>query len=130
MDEGRRQEVSYRQGWTNGMNYAVPRGWGTLSQMRRFLHSTKGNYPGHTVTTLHPPIIDELLDKAFDAPDEKTQQDLIWQLQKTVFDEYALFSAIMITSNPAAESTKVMKSGYFEVYSGQFRPPTEMWLNK
>ena len=130
MDEGRRQEVSYRQGWTNGMNFAAPRGWGSLSQMRRFLHSTKGNYPGHTVTTIHPPIIDELLDKAFEANDDKTKQKFLWDLQKAVFDEYTLMSVIYVVQPVTVENPKVKNSGYFETYSGQWVPPVNMWIDK
>ena len=102
MDDARRQKVSY----TNG--------WGILSQMRRFLHSTKGNYPGHTKTTLHPPIIDELLDKAFAAPNYDESINLVRQLQKVLFDELDLFMPLYKVTPLTAESPKVMKSGFWE----------------
>jgi peptide/nickel transport system substrate-binding protein len=129
MDEGRRQEVSYRAGW-DGINFAGPRAWGILSQMRRFLHGTKGNYPGHTKSTMVTPKVDQLLDQAFEAADTKTQEQLMWQLQKMTIDEYCLYDVVMLTVSNAAESPKVMKSGFFETYSGQLIPPAEMWLNK
>jgi peptide/nickel transport system substrate-binding protein len=129
MDEGRRQSVSYTDGW-DGINFVGPRAWGILSQERRFLHGTKGNYPGHTKSTLKTPDIDTLLDDAFQAQDSKTQQQLLWQAQKMIIDKYCIFGVLMMTYAPAAESTKVMKSGYFETYAGQFKPPVDCWLNK
>lgn len=78
--------------------------------------------PLYANNILHPDDVTKLLSDAKVAPDQETKTKISHELQKLVYDEYALAYPEYITTSPAILKTYVKDSGINETYMTFFRP--------
>jgi peptide/nickel transport system substrate-binding protein len=114
-------------GWDSAEINRSPRSWDVITQMSRYLHSTKTTYAAHKKTIVKIPELDKLIDEAFSAPDAKTQQEKVWAAQKMIIDDYCLITIIGDNKQVAIESKKVHNSG-FNLTNVDEWTPENCWL--
>lgn len=71
---------------------------------------------------IHPEKIEKLLYDAAAAPDFETKKNLAQQLQKSVYDEYALLTPIYISTLPAAKYKTVHNDGINAAHASAWTP--------
>jgi peptide/nickel transport system substrate-binding protein len=122
--------ASYQvDGWTNATMNRSPRGWDVITQMLRYIHSSRTTYPAHKKVILKVDKIDKLIEEAMNAPDAATQKTKVWDLQKAVIDEYCLVTIVGVQRPVAVESKKVHNTGFNTVHVDQWTPE-DCWLSK
>jgi len=89
------------------------------------LYMTRNFAPGgplYANNVFHPDDLTKLFEEAKMAPDQATKTQISHQLQKLVFDEYALAYPEYVTTSPAILKPYVKDSGINETYMTFFRP--------
>jgi peptide/nickel transport system substrate-binding protein len=118
--------VQQTEGWSNASIFRTPRAWDVITQMSRYLSSTKGTYLAHKKSVMKIDKLDLLIDEAVGATDAKTQQAKAWEIQKIIIDDYALVTVICDKNSIVVESPKVQNSG-LSVHVTQWTPE-DAWL--
>jgi ABC-type transport system substrate-binding protein len=85
--------------------------------------------PLYANNILHPDEVTSLLEQAKTAKDQETKKQISFELQKKVFDEYALAYAMYVDTAPAALQPYVKDSGINQTYMTVFTPES-VWLDK
>ncbi|WP_276352190.1 ABC transporter substrate-binding protein [Cohnella caldifontis] len=85
--------------------------------------------PLYANNILHPDDVTQLLEQAKTAKDQETKKQISLELQKKVFDEYALAYAMYVDTAPAALQSYVKDSGINQTYMTVFTPENA-WLDK
>jgi peptide/nickel transport system substrate-binding protein len=128
--EARWGEMGQSAGWNN-LFHRTPRGYDSLAQIVRFLHTTKTTYPGVAKSVKGTAALDKLIDQALVAPDDKTKYALVYDIQKMIIDDLALVSPLFSTKSICTESKKVHNSGYLisgpANAAGTAGTPEETW---
>jgi hypothetical protein len=77
---------------------------------------------------MHPDKIEQLLLEAKAAPDDESKQAKIRELQTVVFEEYCIFSPMLVASGLAAKQPYARGDGLMEVEFTQWTPE-DAWLD-
>lgn len=77
----------------------------------------------------HPDKIEQLLTQAKQAPDQDSKRAKVWELQTVVFEEYSIFSPMLVLSGLAAKQPYVHNDGMMTVEFTQWTPE-DAWLDK
>jgi peptide/nickel transport system substrate-binding protein len=80
-------------------------------------------------TIIHPDQIETLLKDARTAPDQASKKAVIWNLQKVIFGDYAIFTPLLVPSGVAAKQSYVKGDGLMQIEYTQWTPE-DAWLNK
>jgi len=78
---------------------------------------------------VHPEKIEKLLVEAKQAPDQLSKRAKIWELQQVTFEEYSIFSPMIVPSGLAAKKLYVHSDGLMTVEQTQWTPE-DAWLEK
>jgi len=78
---------------------------------------------------MHPEKIEKLLIEAKRAPDQLSKRAKIWELQQVVFEEYCIFSPMIVPSGLAAKQPYVHDDGMMAIEQTQWTPE-DAWLDK
>jgi ABC-type transport system substrate-binding protein len=78
---------------------------------------------------MHPEKIEKMLIDAKRAPDQKSKRAAIWKLQQVVFEEYSIFSPMLVISGLAAKQPNVHNDGLMIVELTQWTPE-DAWKDK
>ncbi|MBI5033319.1 MAG: ABC transporter substrate-binding protein [Chloroflexi bacterium] len=78
---------------------------------------------------MHPEKIEKMLTEAKQAPDQDSKRAKIWELQQVVFEEFSIFSPMLVLSGLAAKQPYVKGDGMMEVELTQWTPEIA-WLDK
>jgi len=87
------------------------------------------NGPLYARNIQHPDKVTQLLAAARSAPDFETKRKISHDLQKAVFDEFALAYPMYVTTSPAALKPYVKDNGINQTYMTLFTPENA-WLDK
>jgi peptide/nickel transport system substrate-binding protein len=82
-----------------------------------------------TKSIMHPDKIEKMLVEAKQAPDEQAKRAKIWELQQVTFEEFSIFSPMLVLSGLAAKQPYVRGDGMMEVELTQWTPE-DAWLDK
>jgi peptide/nickel transport system substrate-binding protein len=77
----------------------------------------------------HPDKIEKLLVEAKQAPDQQSKRAKIWELQQVVFEEYSIFTPMLVVLALAAKQPYVRGDGLMVVEQTQWTPE-DAWLDK
>ncbi|MBX5436545.1 MAG: ABC transporter substrate-binding protein [Alicyclobacillaceae bacterium] len=78
---------------------------------------------------LHPPILQQLIAKARSAPDHQTEVKYVQQIQKVLFQDYALVLPMYITAGDVFMKKNVQNLGMFTTNGFDWNPES-VWLSK
>lgn len=112
-------------GWSDGMACQTIRAdSNVVLQMGRVVSSsgvllTKG--------IMHPEKIDKLIAQARSAPDQDSRAALTHELQRTIFDEFCIFTPLFVTVNMSVKYPAVHNDG-INVTEATEWTPEEAWM--
>jgi peptide/nickel transport system substrate-binding protein len=109
-----------------GLCYASYRANSDLAMMMPRNLSANGRIMHKSI--MHPDKIEQLLLEAKAAPDDESKQAKIWELQTVVFEEYCIFSPMLVGSGLAAKQPYARGDGFMEVEFTQWTPE-DAWLD-
>ena len=78
---------------------------------------------------MHPEKIEKMLTEAKQAPDQESKRAKIWELQQVVFEEFSIFSPMLVVSGLAAKQAYVRGDGMMEIELTQWTPE-DAWMDK
>ncbi|PDO10998.1 MAG: hypothetical protein BLM47_04010 [Candidatus Reconcilbacillus cellulovorans] len=127
VDSGAFQQMTGNKGSWNGIITYNHRGDADLAlyMPRNFAP----NGPLYARNIQHPDKVTQLLAAARSAPDFETKRKISFDLQKAVFDEFALAYPMFVYTSPAALKPYVKDTGINQTYMTMFTPENA-WLDK
>jgi peptide/nickel transport system substrate-binding protein len=81
-------------------------------------------------STEFPADYTAVIKKAIAAPDFKTKQKLVWDVQKLMVDKYCISIMLWCMMSPATEAPYVKNSNFFRLSHNGLWTPEEVWLAK
>ncbi|WP_276352200.1 ABC transporter substrate-binding protein [Cohnella caldifontis] len=112
-------------GWEGIINSTL-RADPDVGQFMPALYGPKGLY-GKSIA--HPEDVEKLFGTIAAAPDDDSRQRTAHELQKLIFEQYALSVPIGVSTNPTAKSAKVHDDGLNAGSATQWTPE-DAWLSK
>jgi ABC-type dipeptide transport system, periplasmic component len=87
------------------------------------------NGPLYAPNVAKPDDVQQLLEEVKRAPDQETKTKIAHELQRLVFEEYALAKPLFISTSPAVLHHEVKDTGINETYMTMYRPE-DAWLDR
>jgi ABC-type transport system substrate-binding protein len=112
-------------GWEGIINSTL-RADPDVGQFMPALYGPKGLY---AKSIAHPEDVEKLFGTIASAPDDDSRQRAAHELQKLIFEQYALSVPIGVSTNPTAKSAKVHDDGLNAGSATQWTPE-DAWLSK
>jgi peptide/nickel transport system substrate-binding protein len=123
-------EMGQITGWSNALFFRSLKAFDTLTQFTRYYHSKKTSYAAVLKSITHSDALDQLIDKALQAPDSKTKMDLVHQIQKMTVDEMAMTSPMYVDRRRLAAWPYVKNMGFGQnCVSPDTCTPEDFWLD-
>ena len=112
--------------WDGLIYYPMSLGPNTVTQMTRVFGQSSAIYAKNII---HPDKVEQLLEEARSAPDFEASKKVVHELQKTLFDEYAVSFPILrlkagVVMDPKVQDLDMWKS------NGLDWSPENVWLQK
>jgi ABC-type transport system substrate-binding protein len=78
---------------------------------------------------VHPDKVVKLIDKTSSAPDMEARKKDTHELQKAVYEEFALVTSLYVNTTPYLKSKKVHDDGFYS-FRGNLFSPESMWIER